>query len=40
MAKPAKATLGYISLIGWRFVSVRTSMFVLYSSHLLVVMAR
>ena len=40
MAKPAEATLGDNLLIGWRFVSVRTSMFVLYSNHLVLVMVR
>ena len=38
MAKPAEATLGDIALN--QLVSVRTSMFVLYSNHLVLVMVR
>ena len=40
MAKPAETTLGEISLKRLRFVSVRTSVFVLYSNHLVLVMVR
>ena len=40
MAKPAEATLGDISLNRLAVCEFRTSMFVLYSNHLVLMMVR